>query len=579
MLNLIELVVLTLVNSGSAFLVIILLSNSASERLSRWLTVMTVMIVGWVNFAYLGYVETDSALALLFYRVNGAFVAAFLYAEYMFYIDVFLKLKLPFLKWGMAAISASFVFLILFTNSVISDAVWQAWGNEITFGPVSNLFSGAALALNLLVIVLLILRYFKFNYDERRKAVLFLIGTFLFIIFNIVFNVASPEILQTARYQHFGDYSAIFFLIFTTLAIWRRQFLNVKVALTAFLISVVSTLLLIDILILSRSLLERGVKMVLFTLFIGVSILLVRSVLNEIKQREEVARINKQLRDTNVALDGALSEVQEARRKERDMMDVMGHELRTPLTVVRNALSVLQTEINKSGNISKERLDKYLGMALESARREVTLVETLLSATKVDASRLQLDMTRVPVSEVIQNALESQKDIIEEKELKVRNLDLTKELYIFTDRVRVQEIMDNFLSNAAKYTPSRGSIEINVWRAKQKVWIQVKDTGFGISPEDLVNLGKKFFRAQHHIDGEGMVRPGGTGLGLYVTFELIRIMGGELYIQSTVGKGTAFTFGLSEFENQKEHQFDQTFDAGNAENRQHVFLNEEPPYN
>lgn len=576
MFNILETIVLVLINSASISLIIILLANSLENKQYKWLTVLTISIMGWVNFAYLGYVELNPSLSFSFYKINGAFVALFLFAEYIFYFEGILKKSWPVIRFIVLVICTIFALLFLFTDLIISGVTWKGWGNEVTFQFGYEAFGLFSMLMNMIIVVLLVNQFVKLKTSERRKIVFFLLGTFLFIALNIIFNIISPVVLQTARFQHLGDYSAVLFLAFTSFAILRRQFLNVRVALTAFLISIVSTLLLIDIFALSRNLLEQVIKLGLLSFFVVISILLVRSVLNEIKQREEVARINNELRKVNTALDNALSEVQEVRRKERDMMDVMGHELRTPLTVVRNALSLIQKEIRKSGKISLDKLNKYLDMALESARREVQLVETLLSATKVDASRLQLNMVKVRVSEVIRDAVESQRNIIEEKKLVIDYPTLNGELFVFTDRIRVQEIMDNLLSNAVKYT-EKGEIQINVWSTKGKIWIQIKDSGYGINSEDLENLGKKFFRAKQHVHGKGMVRPGGTGLGLYVTFELIRIMGGQLYIQSEAGRGSMFTFGLPEFTNQEEHHFDQTFDAGNMDNRQHVFLNEEPP--
>lgn len=295
---------------------------------------------------------------------------------------------------------------------------------------------------------------------------------------------------------------------------------------------------------------------------------------NSLQEKVDIA--TKELKDTNIELEETLEQIQEARRKERDMMDVMGHELRTPMTIVRNALAMLDRERAKNGNVSPERLQDYLQKGLDAARREITLIETLLSATKVDASRLQLNLEKVSVRKLILDGIEGHKALITEKELDVVYNSETPDHFIFADAVRSHEIVDNFISNAIKYTPS-GSIYISHWESNGKIWVEVRDTGMGIDQKDLENLGKKFFRAKQHIKGKDVVRPGGTGLGLYVTFELIRIQGGQLYINSEVGKGTSFTFGLPMYVGQQSNQYDQTFDAGQVESRQHIFLNQLPP--
>jgi signal transduction histidine kinase len=277
-------------------------------------------------------------------------------------------------------------------------------------------------------------------------------------------------------------------------------------------------------------------------------------------------------------LETTLSQLREARRRERDMLDVMGHELRTPISIARNSMLMIQRMQKKNnGVVDLEFLNKYLDMSVESIRREVALIETLLSATKVDASRLQLQLTKVDFKDVVNDGIEGQHVLIEQKGLKLNYTPPANDLFVYADRVRTQEIMDNFLSNAAKYT-EKGDITISIWQEKDLSWISIKDSGMGISPEDLQNLGKKFFRAKQYIQNQAktseFIRPGGTGLGLYVAFDLIRVMGGKLYINSEVGKGSVFTFGLPTYQDQPNQNIDETFVGDpSITGTEYIFLN------
>lgn len=286
-------------------------------------------------------------------------------------------------------------------------------------------------------------------------------------------------------------------------------------------------------------------------------------------------------------LQTALSQLQEARRAERDMMDVMGHELRTPISIVRNSLAILNKQIDKK----KEELpisdvDKYVDMALESTRREINLIETLLSATKVDASRMQIYLSKVDLLDVINDGIEGQRDAVSKKNLKVNYIQPSEPITVYTDRTRIQEIMDNIYSNAVKYT-LQGDVYITVWKNREFAFLSIRDTGMGISPDDLQNLGKKFFRAKQYIpnpevkDGapveESIVRPGGTGLGLYVIYDLIRIMGCTLYINSEMGKGSNFTVKIPLYTGQPDKQTDQTFLGREEHTTDHIVLNEKAP--
>jgi len=134
----------------------------------------------------------------------------------------------------------------------------------------------------------------------------------------------------------------------------------------------------------------------------------------------------------------------------------------------------------------------------------------------------------------------------------------------YADRTRIQEVMDNLLSNAIKYT-LRGEVNIDIKTEKNNVYIAVQDTGMGIHKEDIPNLGKKFFRARQYIKSDkgqtgGVVRPGGTGLGLYVSFNLVELMGGKIKIDSELGKGSTFTFNVPLFKGQADKHIDQTFE-------------------
>lgn len=281
-----------------------------------------------------------------------------------------------------------------------------------------------------------------------------------------------------------------------------------------------------------------------------------------INLQKKVDSATADLKDKNVKLGDALAKLEEARRQERDMIDVMGHELRTPITIVRNALSVLDTLVKiGEGKVEPKKLTEYVDMSLESARRELALVETLLSATKIEATRMQVSREKVDMLDVIHDGIEGQKHQAEAKGLEIKFTKPEGEYYGYADRLRIQEVMDNLLSNAVKYT-QQGYVEISINKIEKDgmIKVSIKDTGMGISEDDIKNLGKKFFRAKQYInEKEAVVRPGGTGLGLYVVFGLVDKMGGKIEIQSELGKGSIFSFIIPLYTNQKQEIITEKF--------------------
>jgi len=245
----------------------------------------------------------------------------------------------------------------------------------------------------------------------------------------------------------------------------------------------------------------------------------------------------------NQDLEDALGKLEEIRRQEKDMLDVMGHELRTPISIARNAVVTMQKEIMKE-DTDEAKLEKYTHMAVESIRREISLIETFLSTTKLEGSRMQINPEPINLSEVAQESLEAHKDLAERNNTKVIINQPEKEIIVSADKIRIQEIADNFLNNAIKYT-GEGNVVVTIYEKDGLGWMDVKDDGIGISPENLQKLGKKFFRAQTLYNKSGnIVNPSGTGLGLFVSFQLIDLMQGKRSITSKEGEGSTFSFGL-----------------------------------
>jgi len=138
---------------------------------------------------------------------------------------------------------------------------------------------------------------------------------------------------------------------------------------------------------------------------------------------------------------------------------------------------------------------------------------------------------------------------VEEKGIKfVSNVDPNTP-NVYADRVRVVEILNNLISNAIKYT-QQGQVTVTTKYDENFVTVIIQDTGKGIPKENLPKLGEKFYRIDNYLGSE-IVRPGGTGLGLYVTFGLVRLMGGDIWVESEMDKGSTFTFTLPIYKGQE----------------------------
>jgi len=254
------------------------------------------------------------------------------------------------------------------------------------------------------------------------------------------------------------------------------------------------------------------------------------------------------------------------RDRERDMMDIMGHELRTPLTIIKMTLGLLKTKAKKlDAKFDKKDFDQYHTRMRDAVQREIRLLETMLSSTKLDANRMELHLEKVDLLPMARDAIMAQQNKIDEKELLMKFEDPEIPIEVFGDRIRLPEVLDNLISNAVKYT-QEGFVELTIDTDtdQDNVIIQVKDSGPGIPKDAIEHLGTKFFRVQQHLEKvhkdveEGstqIVRPGGTGLGLYVTFGLVDMMHGSVNVESKIGKGSIFTVKIPKYLEQKEKDF------------------------
>lgn len=263
-----------------------------------------------------------------------------------------------------------------------------------------------------------------------------------------------------------------------------------------------------------------------------------------LKQKAFNITLKNEIKNATKLLEEKNRKLAEKMEFERDMLDILGHELRTPLGIARNAVFLInKLLVNKK--IDLKLIKKYNNMAVENIQREVDLLETLLSATKIDNNKLQLTLTKVDLNDVVNDSLDGLYHKAKGKNIEVI-FNSDKDYYVEADRTRIQEISDNLIDNAIKYT-HKGEVSITLSSIENEVKLEIKDSGVGIPKEDIPKLGQKFFRVDNYLSKEKnadelkIVRPGGTGLGLYVTFSLIKSMNGRITVTSEVNKGSTFS--------------------------------------
>ncbi|UCC63094.1 MAG: PAS domain-containing protein [Anaerolineae bacterium] len=227
----------------------------------------------------------------------------------------------------------------------------------------------------------------------------------------------------------------------------------------------------------------------------------------------------------------------EVARMKSDIVSTVSHELRTPMTSIKGFVDLIL--MGSTGPVNEQQRH-FLSIVKSNADRLAELVEDLLDLSKIETGRLRLQLEAVSLRVVIQNVLDSLQGEIEEKglELTVKAPpDLPK---VKADPDRLIRNLTNLVSNAYKYTPSGGRINISVAPRNGFLRVAVLDTGIGISKEDQSKVFDRFFRGDHPVVRDS----NGTGLGLSIVKSLVEMHGGTLEVQSELGEGSEFAFTI-----------------------------------
>jgi signal transduction histidine kinase len=231
-------------------------------------------------------------------------------------------------------------------------------------------------------------------------------------------------------------------------------------------------------------------------------------------------------------------EAEEANQSKSQFLAIMSHELRTPLNAIGGYVQLIELGI-RGPVTDSQRAD--LARIKRSQTYLLSLINDVLNFAKIEGGHLQLDPSRLSLGDVI----DGMSDFVE-PQLRERGLSYTckrcdPDLFVRADQDKVQQILINLLSNALKFTPAGGHIRLDCTREDSRAAIRVIDSGLGIAPEKLEWIFEPFVQVDRRYKREQE----GIGLGLAISRELARAMGGDLTVESTADAGSTFTLHLS----------------------------------
>jgi signal transduction histidine kinase len=255
--------------------------------------------------------------------------------------------------------------------------------------------------------------------------------------------------------------------------------------------------------------------------------------------RDELGTLAANLNRMSDELGRLYEQLEAANRHKSEFLANMSHELRTPLNAVIGFSDVL---LEHTFGELNDKQDQYVGIILGSGRHLLSLINDILDLSKIEAGRMELELTAFDVPAALDNTVTLVRDrAARHSQTLAVEVEPGIETFVGDER-KIKQILLNLLSNAVKFTPDGGRIGVRAARIDGGIEIAVSDTGIGIAPEEQGLIFEEF----RQVGSDYVRKREGTGLGLALTRRFVELHGGTIRVESEPGKGSTFTFTLPE---------------------------------
>ncbi len=420
----------------------------------------------------------------------------------------------------------SFIFLFLIpTDLFVDDVFIYQWGVHTKAQSLHNIFL-AYFVIYLSLWFVLVGSYYRSKAisEEKKKIRLVFFGFF------ILASVGSLGFLPAygIGIYPFAYISGVIFTIILAYTILKYRLFNIRIIATEFLVFAMIATLLIQVFFSETvpQLIFRTIFLLLITIF---GFLLLRSVYKEVKTRERVEMLAKDLQKAN-------EQLRELDKQKSEFVSIASHQLRTPLTAIKGYASLL---IDGSYGKLTDRVRDPVSKIFESSQRLVGIVEDFLNVTRIEQGRMKYDFETIDLRKILQSVSDELSFVAKNKGIYIKfSADSNIECKASVDIVKIRQVIFNLIDNAIKYT-REGGITTKISRdiKTNKILISISDTGIGISKDFEDELFKKFSRADTSND----FYANGSGIGLYIAREIVKGHNGKIWAESDgIGKGTTF---------------------------------------
>src|SRR5208283_2899404 len=235
-------------------------------------------------------------------------------------------------------------------------------------------------------------------------------------------------------------------------------------------------------------------------------------------------------------------ELAELDRRKDEFLAMLSHELRNPLAPILNAAMLLRLHSNRNRlqGIENPILQQSATIIERQVGQLARIVDELLEVSRITTGRIQLHQARIAVGVVVENAVATVRSLIDQRKHDLTVSLPTQAIWLHADPARLEQVVVNLLTNAAKYTDPGGQVWLTLQQEGEEAVLRVRDTGVGIGPEVLPRIFDLFTQAERSLDRS----QGGLGIGLALVQRLVEMHGGTVTASSALGRGSEFVVRL-----------------------------------
>lgn len=484
---------------------------------------MSLSAVFWSLANYFS-ITADSGGVLSWVRWVLFFAVPLMTTFFLFILN-FPEVNSKISRKYLVLISIGTFFVMISTISPFVFSGYRLVNEEVVpvAGPLMPLFGGVVLGYLIASLVMMIIKFMKAKDLERKQWKVMVVGVFTTFFLLIITNYLFVVLFDITFFVKLGPLFMLPAIFGMGYAIMKHHLLNVKAIATEILTFAILSISLFEVFAAER-VLELVLRIGVFSLFFFFGILLIRSVLREVEQRERLEILTRELGEANEKL-------KELDHLKSEFLSFASHQIKAPLAAIKGFATFIYD--GTYGDVS-EKVKEAAHKIKDSADRMVKLVGDFLSIRKIEEGKMDYKFEKMNAASMVKDIFEELKPLAQNKKLDFTLGTVSDGGWISADVQKIRQVFQNLIENAIKYTDS-GFVKVAAEAYGGQFLFSVSDSGHGISKELLPHLFEEFKRdtASKKIEG--------TGLGLFIARDIVLAHHGDIWVESDgPGKGSKF---------------------------------------